>query len=129
VGDREYLYYHGVAAGRRGLGLATLRKNGFVSRDAGPAGGTLLTRLFVFEGNALTVNARVDGDLRVRVLDESGLPIPGFSWKDCEPFRGDLIDARVHWKVPLESIRNRKVRLEFSLRDSQLYGFEVAESL
>jgi hypothetical protein len=126
VGDTEFIYYHGVEADRRGLGLAKLRRNGFVSRDAGPAGGVLRTRLFVFEGNAVAVNARIAGEMKVRILDESGLPVLGFANRDCEPLRGDLMDQPVRWKGAMASLQGRTVRLEFSLNDAQLYGFEIS---
>ncbi len=46
VGDKEYIYYGGYAQGHkvrsdRTLGMGMLRKNGFVSRDAGIESGWL----------------------------------------------------------------------------------------
>jgi len=128
VGDSEFLYYNGVEEGRRGLGLAKLRRNGFVSHDAGPTGGILRTRLFVFAGDAVTVNSRIAGEMKVRVLDESGLPILGFSNRDCEPLRGDLLDQPVRWKGNVASLNGKPVRLEFSLWDAELYGFAISPS-
>jgi len=126
VGDCEYIYYHGVGQGRRGLGMAKLRRNGFVSRDAGPEGGVLRTRLFVFDGSAVTVNSRIAGEMKVRILDESGLPVLGFAYRDCEPLRGDLMDQPVQWKGDAASLKGKRVRLEFSLTDAELYSFEIS---
>ncbi len=129
AGDQEYIYYGGYEkghkVGKRTLGVATLRKDGFVSRDAGPEGGSLRTRLFVLKGKRLTVNAKVDGELRVRVLDPSGLPIRGLFRKDCTPIRGDSVSHNVRFKGSLAPHQGKPVRLEFTLRDAQLYGFEL----
>jgi hypothetical protein len=128
VGDKEFIYYGGYSAGHkvgeRNVGVATLRKDGFVSLAAGPKGGLLRTRLFVLEGDHLTVNAKVDGELRVRILDPSGLPMRGFFGKDCTPIRGDSLSHRLRWKGSLASLKGKHVRLEFSLRDAQIYGFD-----
>jgi hypothetical protein len=50
----------------RQIGLARLPRDQFVSRDAGPEGGTLHTPLLRLEGSRLLVNADVTGELRVR---------------------------------------------------------------
>ncbi len=128
VGEQEYVYYGGYSAGHkigdRQVGLARLRKNGFVSRDAGPKGGSLRTPPLRWNANALTVNAVVKGELRVRLLDEQGKAMSGFDWPDAPPIRGDSVAHRVSFKDHLASLKGRTVRLEFSLRDAQLYGFD-----
>jgi len=94
VGDEEFLYYGGYAKGHkfysdRSIGLSTLRKNGFVSRDAGSQLGRLRTPPVLIAAKKMTVNAKVDGELRVRLLDRAGKPYRGFTWQDCAPIRGD----------------------------------------
>ena len=75
VGDRLYLYCSGRAGaplgpGDNSTGLATLRRDGFVSMDAGDAGGLLTTRPVRFKGRYLFVNIdAADGELRVEALD------------------------------------------------------------
>ena len=51
-----------------------MRREGFVSRDAGADGGTLTTRLMQPGGSQLEVNAEVaaGGALTVEVQDERG---------------------------------------------------------
>jgi len=131
VGDRDYIYYCGYSAGHkvgdRQNGLAVLRKNGFVSRDAGAAGGSLLTPLVAFSGAHVTVNANIEGELRVRVLNKGGNAVPGFDWADCEPIQGDSVSHIVRWKSAVASLKGKPVRLEFSLRRTQLYGFDLVE--
>ena len=71
------------------------------------------------------MNAKVDGELRIRILDSYGLPMRGFFWKDSTAIRGDSVWHNVRWTGSLASLRGKPVRLEFSLRDAQLYGFDL----
>ena len=130
VGDKELIYFGGYAeghkVGQRRLGVATLRKDGFVSYDTTSAEGILCTRPFTWAAKQLTVNATVRGELRARLLfAESGLPIPGFFWRDCEPIHDDSVAHPVRWKGDVGVPTGKSVRLEFSLRDAELYGFEM----
>ena len=130
AGEREYIYFGAYSGGHkthsdRTLGLATLRRDGFVSRDAGPGGGRLLTRTLTINGELLTVNANVRGELKVRVLDERGQPLPGFDLTDMQPLKGDAVAHRVRWQGSEASLQGRPVRLEFHLQDADLYAFEL----
>src|SRR5687767_9214228 len=81
-----------------GVGLATLRLDGFVSVEAREA-GTLTTRPLVFLGDTLVVNANAaGGSLRVEALDGAGKPIAGFGADDCEPITTDSVRHVVAWK-------------------------------
>lgn len=129
VEDKEFIYYCGYSqghrVGNRQIGLALLRKDGFVSRDAGSVRGRLLTPLLRLAASGMTVNAIADGEVRIRVVDENGNAIPGFDWGDCGPIRGDSVAHPVLWKGKLGALRGRRVRLEFALRRAELYGFEL----
>lgn len=135
VGDYTYLYYGGYALGhkigiadRRGIGLARLRRDGYISRDAGEGQGRLLTRPMRLGGGSLTLNAAAaKGEIRVAVLQEDGAPIPGFALDDCQVVRSDSVSAPVRWRKPLSSLRGRKVRLRFILRQASLYGFDFQD--
>jgi hypothetical protein len=64
---------------RTGVGLATLRRDGFVSINVGVDGGTMTTRAFVFLGDTLVLNADASqGSVSVEALDLDGKPIDGF---------------------------------------------------
>ena len=65
IGDKLYIYYDGMSTRHSvklrdvktmGIGLATLRPQGFVSVDAGPAGGMLVPRPLSFSGTDLRLN-------------------------------------------------------------------------
>ena len=131
VGDEEFIYYGGYSAGHkvgdRQIGLAKLRANGFVSRDAGGARGYLRTPFVALSASTMSVNADVEGELRARVLDAEGRPLPGFDWDDCSPIRGDSVRHAVRWSGDLRSLGGRPVRLEFALRNASLYAFDLAQ--
>ena len=92
-----------------------------------PDGGSLVTRPVILIGSRLTVNANVEGQLRVRLLGENGEPIPGFDAADCPPVEGDSLDHAVQWKAPLSSLRGRPVQLDLSMRDAQLFAVNLVE--
>jgi hypothetical protein len=134
VGDEVYIYYGGYKNGHkvnrfeeRQIGLVRIPRDRYVSRDAGADGGSLATQPVILDGARLTVNARVGGEMRVRLLDEAGKPIPGFDAADCQPIRGDGVDLPVKWKGSLTSLKDKPLRMEFQMKDVQLYGFDLAE--
>ena len=123
------------------LGLATLRREGFVSLDAAlNREGVIVTEPFVSEGDRLTINASCQrgGYVRVEVTDLHNQPIPGATADICDTFTGDAIDHLVTWKhrsdVPLappeaEPDPRRPGpphrRLRFTLRGAELYSFRL----
>ena len=156
VGDEWWVYYMGfneghaakscyddalrrqyradVRAGRRhfpALGLAKVRRDGFISRDAGLDGGTLTTRLLRPGGASLEVNATVaaGGTITVTMQDEQEQALPGFGAADCTPLTGDSLRHRVQWgdRRGDDRWRERPVRLRFHLRAAALYGFRFTE--
>jgi len=63
---------------QRAIGLATLRRDGFVSLRSGNTRGTLVTRVLRNSGSRLEVNADIQGDLTVEIQEPTGAPIQGF---------------------------------------------------
>jgi hypothetical protein len=151
VGDKLYFYVSGRqgvvgtnAPGVCSTGLATLRRDGFVSLDhpgderrvqrlrtganALPP-GTLITRPVRFGGRHLFVNvAAPAGELRAEVLDVTGAPIAPFTAAACVPVRGDSTCARVVWtgRTDLAQVSERPVRFKFTVTNGSLYAFWVA---
>jgi hypothetical protein len=133
--DRLYFYYDGwdrehgdLGPARPAIGLATLRLDGFASLDPVGARGTVVTRPFVLEGDALRVNAYARrGKILVEVLDASGRVRPGFSASDCKPVTEDGLRLRVRWqKRALSELRSQVIRLRFHLRGrAELYAFQI----
>ncbi len=130
VGDETYIYYGGYSRGHktgrftdRQIGIARMPVDRYVARAAGADGGRLRTPRVVLEGTALTVNAKMDGMLRVRLLDADGRPVPGCDEADCEPIRGDSVRHPVRWKGAAP--RGVPVQLEFVFDRGELYAFDV----
>jgi len=129
VGDETFVYYAGYARGHkvarfdeRQIGFARMARDRYVSRDADLNVGRLLTKPLVFDASSLTVNANVVGTLRVRLLTAKGKPKRGFDWVEL---RGDAVAHKVTWKTGISSLGKEPVRLEFELKDAQLFGFDL----
>lgn len=138
VGDSLYFY----SSGRRlnnimwdsytSTGLATLRRDGFVSMRAGTIEGHLITEKLTFDGKYLFVNTDV-GDkkamLAIEILDENGTPVPGYTKKDCIALKGiDRTKQMVVWKnnKDLSCLSGKKVHLKFYLTNGDLYSFWIS---
>lgn len=136
VGDSLYFY----SSGRRlskvmwdshtSTGLATLRRDGFVSMQASRKEGYLLTEKLSFDGKYLFVNAEVGkGKLLVEVLDAEGNPIDGFTKKECVAMsKANSTKQLIIWKgkQDLSSLNGENIRLKFYLSDGDLYSFWIS---
>ena len=138
VGDEIYLYYGGVQGAHTGrkfatverteqpmLGLATLRRDGFASVEAGDEEGFLLTQPLAIEGETLHVNAECRGGLRVEVTDDSEVPLAGYA---AALGAGNYLDATLDFARPLADLQGRQVRLRISLQRANLYSYWFAQA-
>ena len=133
AGDKLYFYLSGRYINSSGAeltstGLATLRRDGFVSMEATGTEKTLTTELFRFNGEFFFTNARVSGSLRVELLDKNGTVIPGFSYDDCQPFRGDAVKSQIKWKTKasLAELKGRVIKARFYMTEGSLYAFWIS---
>lgn len=139
VGDQLWLYYGGIDGThmpakdepwRSGIGLATLRKDGFASLDAGEKTGTIMTKRLANTKGPLRLNyAAQSGSIRVEVLDEGGKAMPGYTREECNPLSGDALDAAVSWKTRKELPPNTAIRLQFVLEKASLYSFMAGDKV
>lgn len=112
-------------------GIATLRRDGFVSLDAVGKSGAVTTRPVMFSGQHLFVNVDAcKGELRVEVLNPDGSVCSGFGGDECQPINTDGCKTRVTWKHndSLATYAGKPVRFRFHLADARLYSFWVSES-
>jgi hypothetical protein len=131
--EERFFYYGGYARGHkiepqkeRQIGMARMKRDRYASRSAGAAEGLLVTPPLTLEGSRLTVNAAVRGELTLRILDADGGPFPSKAHGTPGPMRGDSLAHEVLDKRRLEALRRRTIRLEFRLRDADLFGFELS---
>lgn len=126
--DELWFYYRGIkyraepaqpeSDGSGAICLAVLRRDGFVSLDAGEEPGTLLTKPFVLAGTTLHVNVDAKaGELNVTVLHGDGQTLAV-----SEPVTGDQPRGSLRWKSGnLDSVKGKTVSLRLSLRNARLY--------
>ncbi len=111
---------------RYGLGLAKLRRDGFVSIDAGPVReGVVVTRVMRTDGNRLELNAACGdgGYIRVEATDGDERALPGCALEECDTFTGDSTRAVLTWKGSSEIKHQGSVRLRFFMKNASLYSF------
>lgn len=146
VGDELWFYYSAYAGDPKrintpswysngtyangAVGLAKLRRDGFVSLRAGHPDCEITTRRLRFSGDRLFVNANTPGDaLTVECLDEDGKVISGFERQSCQAFSGNSTCAEVRWQhANLGSLAGRPVRFRFHLDRGDIYAFWVTDS-
>ena len=128
-GDELWFYYTGIKyraapenpdADAGAVHLAVLRRDGFISLDAGEEPGALLTRPFEFSGTKLRVNVdAAKGYMEVGVLDGA--------WRlmaASKTIVGDKPGAVVQWKSgDLADLEGQTISLRFTLREASLYSF------
>ncbi len=105
--------------------MAVLRKDGFISLDAGADGGYLLTKSMNLEGRELFLNLDApNGHARVEALDEHARPLAGFAEADAAVVSGDRVRMPVRWKngCGLDQMAGCRVRFRISLDQARLYA-------
>jgi hypothetical protein len=137
VDGKVWLYYGGVDglhAAREpwhsGIGLATMRKDGFVSLDAKDGVGVVTTKCLLGARGPLHVNAAATGgSLRVEVLTADEKVVPGFGRDDCNAIAGDSADTVVTWKQRKELPSGTPIRLRFVLDKASIYSFMAGDNV
>jgi hypothetical protein len=107
--------------------------DGFVSLDAGFPHGALITRPFVVQNDAISINAHTHWGEIVAELSEpyyhepEGKPIKGFTAKEFDVFRGNSIAHKLSWggRSDLSSLKGRRVMLRMTMQRANLYSFTV----
>lgn len=147
IGDELWLYYSGTLrshrrpsseaeedgfARRTGIFRASMRRDGFISADAGYAGGEFTTPLVTFAGDRLELNCdgSAGGWLQVEMLDAEGRPIPGYSLAECDDVRGNGLSKTVAWKgdADVSFLSGQPVRLRFVMRGMKLFALQFCNS-
>ena len=106
--------------------LSVLRRDGFMSLDAGDQFGTLVTDPFVLSDEHLFVNLDAPtGVMYVQVLDEDGQVVA-----TSDSITGNLPFAEVPWaQGSFADLLGEEISLRFRLFDGSLYSYAVGPLL
>jgi len=139
-GDEIYEYYCGQARthgdpptyeGQGGIYRLVQRLDGFVSADAGPQGGWFTTPPLAFSGTRLefNLNASALGYLAVKIQDEEGDPIPGYTFNESLPIDCNRLVAPARWNSgkTIAELQGCTIRLHGTMRSCKLYAFQFRE--
>lgn len=132
-GDEVFLYYGGYKLGHKGerfttrqVGLARMKRDRYAGYAAsGPHPGTLRSPVRTWKAQSLTVNADIRGELRAALCEPSGKFVPGFSFADCQPLRGDTVAQPVNWTGNSASLSGRAVQVVFQIRNGTVFAFSL----
>ncbi len=126
--DQVRMYYCNGSGpdSMHGVGMATWRRDGFVSLHAGSEGGELLTRAFIPTSPELHLNIdATGGEATVRVCDFQGRPLKG--WKIDQPseaIRGDQLGTVVRWTgSDFDQRVGKATTLRIKLQNADLYSY------
>jgi hypothetical protein len=104
--------------------LAVLRRDGFISLDAGETPGVVVTRRFALPAGRLFVNADArGGEIRVEVEAEDGKALAR-----SRPISHDSTRQPIEWETGdggLAPLAGRRVALKFTLRKARLYAYWI----
>lgn len=111
-------------------GLATLRRDGFASLEAGDAWASMTTRPFISDGSYPFINVDASkGEMTVEVLNSGGEVIAPFTAANCVPLKADRVTQPVAWAdADSTSLRGNEIRLRFRMRRAALYSFWLSKN-
>ena len=142
IGDEIWVYYSGrlyrhgeyrthtnltdTGPSHVGIGLATLRLDGWCSLQASFGGGDVVTKTLILpKSSDLFINVKSDwGEVIVRVLDEDGDPVERM---ESLPISADGVSVKVLWPDTntIKLFTGKPIRLKFSIRNAKLYSWKV----
>ncbi len=134
VGDEVWHYYtaindtHGAPLPPKRITIARAqwRLDGWVSLDAGAAGGVVETAPIAHRTGTLEVNANAAGGrLVVEVLDARGQVLPGYAAAESAVITTDSVRHRVRWPGRERLPAAGPFRLRFHLRDTSLFSYTI----
>jgi len=129
-GPTTYPYRESFSS--KGMEVAIHRLDGFVSIDAGPSGGELVTPPIQFEGNRLNLNIDCGamGEAWVEIQDAHARPISGYSFNESVSVDRNGIAQEVWWqKGPdVSELAGQPIRLHVKMRSAKLFAFQFIKS-
>lgn len=133
MGDELWIYYRSARSSSRdpqagdAIGLATLRRDGFVSLRAGDLPGHLTTRPLTCPGRRLYLNAdiREGGWIQVALRTRDNEPLVTYSLDNAVVIEKGAVKLPVAWSQTqtIDLPADEHVRLHFVLKNALLYSF------
>ena len=119
-GDADYQKFRQRATAS--IGVATIRRDGFVSLDAGGEEGLLVTHVFPWPSDGrLHINADLsEGEMVIEAVDKAG--------QICarsDVMRGDHYESEVRFDRGLSDAQRDALQLRFRMRNGKFYAFWV----
>lgn len=109
----------------------SMRLDGFTSISAPYEGGELQTKPFTFSGDRLEINYTTSavGEIRVEILDDKGVPVPGFTLEESQVIIGNEISRIVQWngKEDLSELMGSIIHLRVYMKDADLYSLQFRD--
>ena len=100
-----------------------LRLDGFVYLESTGGPGLLATRPLFLRSGDVRLNVQAAHEVRVQVTDPEGRPLPGYTFADARPLRGDELFWTPRWrKRRLQELTRQVVCLEIRLHQARLYA-------
>ncbi|MBH07104.1 MAG: hypothetical protein CMJ20_12370 [Phycisphaeraceae bacterium] len=109
------------------IGLATLRRDGFVSLNGTDDPGLVVTRPLTFDGCRLFVNAQVGdgGYIKAEIRNTAGEAVKPYVMSECQPLTTDVLNGQVVWagQTAVQRSADQSMRIAFEVKNARLYSF------
>ena len=108
------------------LMMHKLRLDGFMYLESISRTARVRTKWLRPTGESLKINVNCPyGRIRVQIIDETGKPMPGFTYDDCTPFPGDALFWEPEWngkKFGDCKVDRKRRNIEIELVSGRLYA-------
>ncbi|MCM1139239.1 MAG: hypothetical protein NC453_11780 [Muribaculum sp.] len=134
VGDSLYFYYSARYNSRPShpsnfsTGLATIRRDGFISVSGDRNGGWIITNPILVDGEHLFVNIDCrdkTGSFSVELLDVDKRPIYGFETRELHGINKTKYKCDINERL-LYDLKGKYVRLKITVRNADLYSYWIS---
>ncbi|MBT3345383.1 MAG: hypothetical protein HN712_14690 [Gemmatimonadetes bacterium] len=136
AGDRMWIYYTAITTTHGGclpekqitIARASWRLDGWVSLNAGQAGGSVETTPFESTGETLLVNVDAAGGLlTAEVLSEDGACVQvGYEAGACDAIQQDGTQLQISWRHRKTLPASGTIRLRFQFANAKLFSWSTS---
>jgi lysophospholipase L1-like esterase len=126
-GSFHYYYRPEEFKSKSGLAWAIWEDGRLAGIQADSTGDFFSASSETLNGNQILINARTSRGGKVEVeLVQKDKPLPGFSFAECVPFKGDGRWVPLKWKgKDLSGLSGKRFQLHFRLTKAKLFGYKI----